>query len=374
MTPQAALVELLARVGASQDAAVLLSNHELNQWPETAVAAMKTQRLLTKAQPATSAICPGCERDCVMPVHTRIHPSRGAVSFIDCDKRSDVSRVPVPVDRLEQWRCTTDAVCGFVAAALGLRQSDKRRPANADFLEIGMATGDKRSQMLCLQTGGELMLMAGGNVLPLADTIAYDKERFSVDGPKIRLLVDSGMPAEVAPAIVAENPCAVFLAMENLDASELTITFVGDKSETGLGANNMLEILARKETRRVALAVLELVDRRRGSTNSQGVVLLGMALKKKLTHTGANAAKMKRLRDVFRSHLGIRGDPFESYRKGAGWVPRFKIADNRGAADERAKREAERRTDSYEQLNERGDQFADTGPADSLLDARYRRC
>jgi hypothetical protein len=94
-----------------------------------------------------------------------------------------------------------------------------------------------------------------------------------------------------------------------------------------------------------------------------------MALKKKLTHTGANAAKMKRLRDVFGAHLGICADPFEPYRKGAGWVPRFKIMDKRGAADERAKREAERRTDSYEQLNERGDRFADTGPAGSLLDA-----
>jgi hypothetical protein len=123
MTPTAALVELLARVGASQDAAALLNHHELNQWPETAVAAMKTQRLLVKAQPASSAICPGCERDCVMPVQTRIHPSRGAVAFIDCDKRSDVSRVPVPIERLEQWLCTVDAVCGFVAAALGLRFS-----------------------------------------------------------------------------------------------------------------------------------------------------------------------------------------------------------------------------------------------------------
>ena len=127
MTPQAALVELLAPVAANKDAAALLSNHELNQWPDTAVAALKIQRLLVKAQPATTAICPGCERDCVMPVHTRIHPSRGAVSFIDCDKRSDVSRVPVPVDRLEQWRCTADAVCSFVAASLGLRQSDKQR-------------------------------------------------------------------------------------------------------------------------------------------------------------------------------------------------------------------------------------------------------
>ena len=196
MTPQAALVELLARVGASQDAAVLLSHQELNHWPEAAVAALKAQRLLTKAKPAASAICLGCERDCVMPVQTRIHPSRGAVSFIDCDKRSDVSRVPVPVDRLEQWRCTADAVCSFVAASLGLRQSDKRRPASADFLEIGMATGDKRSQMLCLQTGGELMLAAGGNVMPLADLIAYRTGAYSLDSARVGKLVDAATTAD----------------------------------------------------------------------------------------------------------------------------------------------------------------------------------
>jgi len=196
MTPQSALVELLARVGASMDAAALLSNHELNQWPDTAVAALKTQRLLVKAQPATSAICPGCERDCVMPVQTRIHPSRGAVSFIDCDKRSDVSRVAVSVDRLEQWRCTADAVCSFVAASLGLRQSDKRRLASADFLEIGMATGDKRSQMLCLQTDGELMLVAGGNRLPLSGLVAYRTGAYSLDSARVGQLIDAATTAD----------------------------------------------------------------------------------------------------------------------------------------------------------------------------------
>jgi len=196
MTPQVALVELLARVGASQEAAAVLSNHELNQWPETAVAAMKGQRLPTKAKPAISAVCPGCERDCVMPVQTRIHPSRGAVSFIDCDKRNEVSRVPVPVERLEQWRCTADAVCGFIAASLGLRGSDKRRLASADFLEIGMATGGKCSQMLCLQTSGELTLIAGGNKVPLAEFIGYDADAYSVDGSMIRLLVDAATTAD----------------------------------------------------------------------------------------------------------------------------------------------------------------------------------
>jgi hypothetical protein len=196
MTLQSALLELLARVGAHQEGVALLNNHELSRWPDAAVAAMKTQRLLTKAQPASSAICPGCERDCAMPVLTRIHPSRGALSFIDCDQNSSVSRVPVSVERLEQWRCTDDAVGDFVAASLGLRRSDKRRPARADFLEIGVATGSKRSQMLCLQTDGELMLVAGANQVPLAECVAYEKDAYLIDGSMIRLLVDAATTAD----------------------------------------------------------------------------------------------------------------------------------------------------------------------------------
>jgi hypothetical protein len=56
---------------------------------------------------------------------------------------------------------------------------------------------------------------------------------------------------------VADCGEKVFLAMKNLDASELTITFVGDKAEIGLSANKMPDIRARGETRRVALAALE---------------------------------------------------------------------------------------------------------------------
>ena len=94
MTPQDALIELLGRVGASQGAAVLINDDELGQWPKAAVAAIKTQRLLIKTRPASSAICPGCERDCVMPVHVLpVEGKRPARVFISCDKRDDIGTV-----------------------------------------------------------------------------------------------------------------------------------------------------------------------------------------------------------------------------------------------------------------------------------------
>lgn len=161
-------------------------------------------------------------------------------------------------------------------------------------------------------------------------------------------------PAEIASAPSLSRPCEAFLSMPNLRADELTITFVGDKADSGLGANNMVEISARNTTRRVALAALDLVDRRKGGPNSQAVILLGMATGRRLASSQPNSTKMMRLRGALRGSLGITGDPFQPYRANDGWMPLFAVSDKRGAADARAKLEAERRMESFDELEERG--------------------
>ena len=195
MKPVDALIELLDRVGANHGAAVLVNDDELRQWPSEAVKAMKSQKLVTRARPAASAICPGCEQECVMPVHTVPAAARSAVSFIVCDKRSDINRVPVSTSRLIQWQCNAELVCGFIAASLGLRRSG-RQTANADLWEIGIATGNKRTQMLCLQADGGLTLVVGGNKVPLAELIRFCDGQYSLDGDIIRQMVDAATTAD----------------------------------------------------------------------------------------------------------------------------------------------------------------------------------
>lgn len=195
MTPLDALLELLARVGASRDAAALVSEEELSEWPTEAVREFKSKKLLVKASPATSVVCSGCEQECVMPVHTLIHETRGPASFIVCDKRDDINRVPVTAERLKQWRCDIDAVCKFISRSLGLRP-DSRRANGAGLLEIGIAAGDKRHQMLCLKADGELALIAGSTALPLAELVRYRESAFSIDNATIRQLVDSATTAD----------------------------------------------------------------------------------------------------------------------------------------------------------------------------------
>jgi hypothetical protein len=195
MTSIDALLELLGRVGACRSAAVLVNDEEFFQWPRAAVKAMKSQRLLVKARPASSAICQGCESNCVMPVHTLTVTTSKPSSFIVCDKRSDINRVPVPPGRLIQWQCNTDLVSAFVASSLGLR-GPGRQTDRADRREIGIICGDKRSQMLCLETSGTLTLVVGNSKVPLAEFAEFHSGSYTLDAVSIRQLADSATTAD----------------------------------------------------------------------------------------------------------------------------------------------------------------------------------
>lgn len=195
MTPEAALVELLGRVGARFGESVTVSTEELNQWPTEAVTTLKAQGLLLKARPAKSIVCPGCEQECSMPVHTLARTNAPAASFVVCDKRSDINRVPVPAARLALWRCDAQAVRGFVAASLGLQQTTVA-PSDAGLLPIGMARGDKRVQMLGLRLQDPLALIVGTNAMPLTDVVKFENGNFTLDQAVIRQMVDAATTAD----------------------------------------------------------------------------------------------------------------------------------------------------------------------------------
>jgi hypothetical protein len=195
MTPQAALIELLGRVGASNGSAVLISTQELSQWPTAAVSALKSQNLLLKARPANSVVCPGCEEECSMPVETLTRANAPATFFVVCDKRSDTSRVAVAAAQLTQWRCDAQAVRGFVAASLEMRETPTQ-PTEPDLLPIGIARGNKRTQMLCLRAQVHLALVVGADAMPLADVIDFKDGRFMLDMLVIRQMVDAAITAD----------------------------------------------------------------------------------------------------------------------------------------------------------------------------------
>jgi len=195
MTEQDALIDLLARVDAQAGGAVYVTGEEMALWPAAATAAMRSQKLLTKARPAVTALCPGCERQCVMPIHTLTRPDGAAASFVVCDKRSDTNRVAIAPAGLERWRCDADAVSRFVAESLGVRLSEQL-PVDGGPRPIGMARGKKRSQMLTMRLQAGLALVVGDQAIALVDLVDFQDGRYRVDAVMVCQMVDAATTAD----------------------------------------------------------------------------------------------------------------------------------------------------------------------------------
>ena len=174
MTPRAALLDLVARVGARDGAAVRVSETDVRQWPAEAVAALKAHRFLVRARPARTVVCPGCEADCVMPVQTIPAGSRVAARFIVCDKRNDINRVALTAAHVDQWKCDGEALARFVVEQVGLRRS-RHRVDESGTRPLGLAAGDTRHQMLGLRTHGDVTLVVADTAVALADLIDFNR-------------------------------------------------------------------------------------------------------------------------------------------------------------------------------------------------------
>lgn len=209
------------------------------------------------------------------------------------------------------------------------------------------------------------------------------EEAREVAKTRIKNILISGVPKEAASGIAvhkiktrttlnvtAPHALAEFRNMPRLSWNEVRIDIVAGESGSAL-----LKVSARGEMRRVAMAEIDLVDRRKSEMNEQAGVLLALAQGGRLATTREMPRRVSRLRNTLKKHFGISSDPFETYNQQAGYKPVFEISDKRGAADERAKKNAERRTVSFEdwQANRNRSEDNDNGNDDDSNDDPHTR-
>ncbi len=190
MSPEDAFAALALGVGAHFPNAVHFSEEELSGWPHAAVAALKAQKLLVKARTATSAICPGCEQQCAMPVQVQSDGEHRSDPFVVCDKRTDIGRVAIRPEQLRQWRCDEEVLCRFVADSLGLRRTSTAS-AVPDLLRVGISRGERRAQMIELRPGGEPLIVVADQAVALSQVVVFEQGCYGLDGEAIGRLVDA---------------------------------------------------------------------------------------------------------------------------------------------------------------------------------------
>lgn len=124
-----------------------------------------------------------------MPVHTLSAGTGKAATFIVCDKRDDINRVPVRAERLKQWVCGGGAISDLITGLLGLR------PPDADVIsagrwEVGVFKGRKHSSHIVLLAEGRLTLCVAGHSIALADILTLEGNSFKLDKQTLIRLVD----------------------------------------------------------------------------------------------------------------------------------------------------------------------------------------
>lgn len=217
MTPQAALAELLERLGAQQGAAVHIGSSELHDWPADAVAALKFARLLVTARPAAIIVCPGCERECAKPVDVfPVEDARPARAFIDCNEPEDLGRIPVELNSLEQWRITGETLAGAVARLLGFTKPPERDGAGKRWM-LGLLKGKVHKGAVKLAAENGVVLCVAGHTVPLAEILSLDSDRLIVDRNELLRLVDK--PAHT-PGAQAYTPSIARREARKLDTHE----------------------------------------------------------------------------------------------------------------------------------------------------------
>jgi hypothetical protein len=195
VTPEAAFVALVDRVGATFPRTAYFSEAELGAWPDEAVSALRAQNLLSKARPASSTVCPGCEQQCMMPVEVLSDAVHRGDPFVVCDKRSDIGRVAIDPGQLRQWKSDGQALGAFVASCLGMSRTATASEV-AGLVNVGVASGDRRAQMIALRPAAEPVLVVASSRLPLADLIEFDEGAYGLDVTTIRRLIDAASPAD----------------------------------------------------------------------------------------------------------------------------------------------------------------------------------
>ena len=183
-----ALQELLECLGTDGDSTIPWE--QVQRWPKGAIETFQDAGWLKAADLAETVECPGCEESCLMPVEVFPGGDQQSIrAFVACEDRN-FGRVTISADRLQQWRLTLGQVARWIADTLSLRFTGNRLDGG-NLLELGLTSGEKRTQMLCLNTASDLTLVAGSNHVPLVDTVQFIDGALSLDADMIRQLVDS---------------------------------------------------------------------------------------------------------------------------------------------------------------------------------------
>ena len=243
MTSERVWLEVLERISSQGGAKIFITEHELLAWSNDIVSAMKVCGLITKAPPAASTVCSGCERECIMPVDVLTDHAQAPHAFITCDKRQDINRVSVAISCLEQWQTSGGKIANLVASLLNLESYGVSQSHSTKW-EIGLLRGAKHASYLTLLIEEKLKLSLAGHIIALPDVLSFVNSTFQIDRRRLNDLVDHPIAGAGDKETAQQRRERLQERVNQLKAQNVNAFLKTTAKEEGISVSRLKQILA----------------------------------------------------------------------------------------------------------------------------------
>jgi hypothetical protein len=242
--PPPELLDLIERLQACGGGGLEIDADDLAAWPAGMADALLAQGAIEPAAPANSVTCPGCEQACAMPVHVLQREDAPPMAFTVCDKRDDIGRVPISMERLHRSQITLRTVANALARGLG----HSSPTTLADGVRLGWIDGRAgRAAVLLHSSGGVMRVGVAGHSLEILGLLQWNGAHMALDSSALKRRADA--PA-VGVAGAAEAPEARARRLRERKAALLAM---GKRAflqvianEEGVSPSRVKQILAAK--------------------------------------------------------------------------------------------------------------------------------
>jgi len=192
MTLNDALLSFLEAIGAANEAH-LVGWDTVQRWPVGTLDRILETGILAATNPAQTVECQGCENHCFMEVrhHPTVEGKRPIRAFVVCDDpemQDQMGRIPIPSERLRQWKATALQLAKVVAALLAIESKAEDRHGQTN-IRIGMIKGKKGRRWLSLNKS-PLTLEINDHRLPLEEVLFFEDEALCIDRLRVEQLID----------------------------------------------------------------------------------------------------------------------------------------------------------------------------------------
>lgn len=190
-----ALRELLASVEAGRGNAEF-GFDDIQHWGVKGRELLISLQLLEPITSATSLECHGCEERCFSVVLNGARTNGETRPFILCEvpeKQEEMGRVPVALERLQQWRSTAAFLAQYIAGKLELG-SPYDSGASLTHIRLGMLRGPEGRRWVSLTTS-PLAVEINQHSVPLDELLFVESDTVNLDEPRIRHLLDVKTPS-----------------------------------------------------------------------------------------------------------------------------------------------------------------------------------